>query len=488
MGDADVKAPGTISLRRDGALSIAGLTEGAITSVAVIYASLYLALARIMALVVATAAHVAAAVGIHRAFVRTSTAVVAVVLAEIGVMLLGVGSARMPPAVGVTVFLALLALAVLGARSALHISASLRELRAPRSSFERWIARRLANPLDAVFVRLVLVVSAVIVPCFSALVVPASRSPYVMVLFIAMVTECAEKFELVDHTNMHNRVFSPNSHCNALTRAALRSLSLWHEYALTLFMGRIPHRYRIQHIYVHHVENNGPRDPQSTLPYDRTSYFAFCRFALKMGMNSTLPFDVSRYLIRARRYRLLVFLHVNILAYIALVVTLFLVNPPAAFLLLALRFSFGVGAALLNFYEHGLIDPAVPSDAYRNAATVALAADDHGTLGNDLHIAHHLHPGRHWSQLIEEARANAAVYHDRGAIVYRDTRGIVRKVLMRRFDELAASCDAGGLESSDVVRELQRRAEGPSFTTRRWRVRRLDEWLAEFAGKVLIPV
>jgi hypothetical protein len=119
---------------------------------------------------------------------------------------------------------------------------------------------------------------------------------------------------------------------------------------------------------------------------------------------------------------------------------------------------------------------------------VALATDDdHGTLGNDLHIAHHLHPGRHWSQLIEEARANATLYRDRRAIVYRDTRGVVRKILMRRFDELAESCDAGGLESSDIVRELQRRAEGPTSTTRRGRVRRLDEWLAEFAGKVLIP-
>ena len=57
------------------------------------------------------------------------------------------------------------------------------------------------------------------------------------------------------------------------------------EYPVTLLTIRVPEFYRIQHVYVHHVEGNGPDDTQSTMAYDRTSFLDFSRHALLQGLD-----------------------------------------------------------------------------------------------------------------------------------------------------------------------------------------------------------
>ena len=478
----------TVSLGRCTSSLGLRVCAGVLTCVAVLYATTSLLLTRLASVVSALLATMTRMFGFDRIFRRNSTAITAVVLAESGI----IGLAWFPRitwvgiSISMAVFVALLAISISGTRRALELPRGLDEIKVPRSSFERLAARYVANPLDAVFVRLTVGISAVILPSFAGVLVPVTCSPYVMVLYVLLMMTCAEPFELVDHTNMHNRVFFANRDCSTVSRTALRCLALWQEYGLTLAMTRIPHRYRVQHLYVHHIENNGPTDPQSTIRYDRTSYFAFSRFALKMGVNSTFPWGVSRYLFRVGRYRALVVLHANLLGYVAFLIALTILNLPAAILIIALRFSSGTGATLLNFYEHGLIDPSDVQNLYRNAVTIAiLHENEHGSLGNDFHVAHHAHPGRHWSQLIEEARASVALYGQKDAIVFRDARAVVRNLLRRRFDALAAQCELNGRSPSALAQELQRRAgqrlEGPNVLARR-----LDHWFGEFAGRFLI--
>jgi hypothetical protein len=160
--------------------------------------------------------------------------------------------------------------------------------------------------------------------------------------------------------------------------------------------------------------------------------------------------------------------------------------PPCAIVILSIRFSAGVSAALLNFCEHGLVDPADPQNVYRSASTVQIQGEDHGSLGSDLHIAHHLHPGRHWSLLVEEARAGMSRYLELGVIVYRSNESIVRDLLRHRFDHIAAHCVLDGMKLEELAAEIRRRASPSQQTHRHPLVHRTDEILGRIASRVLI--
>jgi fatty acid desaturase len=155
--------------------------------------------------------------------------------------------------------------------------------------------------------------------------------------------------------------------------------------------------------------------------------------------------------------------------------------------ILSIRFSSGVGSALLNFYEHGLIDPTNPLNIYGNASTVQIQdEDDHGSLGGDFHIAHHLHPGRHWSLLIEEVKNSEDVYRERNVIVYRDTKSVVRDLLRKRFYDIAFHCVLNGVSPEEMAAEIQRRATSRQQKRQRALVHRVDGLLSELAARVLI--
>jgi hypothetical protein len=378
----------------------------------------------------------------------------------------------------------LLAVLVASAGRMLAVSAHVSALE-HHTALERAVAEHLTNRLDAVFVRLTTYLSILIAPAALAMVVPMTTSWFAVVLYIVVLAVCADAFELVDHTNIHNHVFRASRGAPPVVRSALRMIELWQEYGLTLAMGRIPQRYRIQHIYAHHVENNGIVDPQSTMPYDRTSYLDFSRYALKMGINSTFPWDVTAYLFRRHRYRQLFALYANLLVYLGAIAVLSYCNVSAAVVFIVLRFSSGVGSALLNFYEHGLLDSSDPANIYRNASTVAARDDSHGALGSDFHIAHHAFPGRHWSELIAVARADDDRYRQEGTIVFRDTRGIVKNLLRRKFDLIASQCELNGRTLPELTRELRRRAN-THLDDANAPNGRFVAWLGDIAARFLI--
>ena len=79
---------------------------------------------------------------------------------------------------------------------------------------------------------------------------------------------CSSQFpyEITDHINIHNRIFNPKARCVATQRRRiLEACHIYFDKVLTLLSARVPDYYRIQHVYVHHVEENGPDDTQSTM-------------------------------------------------------------------------------------------------------------------------------------------------------------------------------------------------------------------------------
>lgn len=460
------------------------------TSLAFAYTTVFLVLRRLLLATVSVPAHILPQWRWLEQCGRASLGIALALVAESALLLRPSVSISLPlmPAAGMEfLFTALLfVLAILGGYAALRIPSGLGELHRSSDPRKSLLARQLRNPLDAVFVRLSLRQSALVSLPFFAVIAPQLNSPLVIVLYILIVALCSETFELLDHTTIHRSVFAPSKAANRSIRTLLKALALWHDYVATIMMARVPFRYRVQHVFVHHVENNGPDDPQTTLRYDRTSYFDFCRFALSSCASALIPWDIARYLVRKKRYRPLTLLVLGTLGWFGLIVVLAYWNAAAALILISMRLAAGVGIALLNFSEHGLVDPEAPSSIYRNALTVQVRDDDHGSLGADFHIAHHLHPGRHWSVLAEDARNNADTYRNQGVIIHREPESFLRKLLLRRFDLIAASCITKGLSLTDMTAEIQRRARPRRKEPQSALVRRADRLLANVAAQILI--
>ena len=89
----------------------------------------------------------------------------------------------------------------------------------------------------------------------------------------------------------------------------------------------------------------------------------------------------------------------------AAVLAVALFNPLAAMYLFVSRFLGGAFITLITFYQHGLVDPNEVHEVHAN--TIDYAGSEHGNLGFDYHVEHHLRPARHWSHYYEEfARAS----------------------------------------------------------------------------------
>ena len=100
---------------------------------------------------------------------------------------------------------------------------------------------------------------------------PRTINYFVIVAFSVTLLLSQFPQETLDHTNIHTRVFSPKIGASPRIKALLSTLQFYFEYVFSVLTSRAPGFYRVQHVYVHHVEANGPLDTQTTLPYDRTS-------------------------------------------------------------------------------------------------------------------------------------------------------------------------------------------------------------------------
>ena len=121
---------------------------------------------------------------------------------------------------------------------------------------------------------------------------------------------------------------------------------------------RPPYYYRVQHVYIHHVEDNGPDDSQSTMTYDRTSYLDFCRHAFKQGLDLVSGYTDFRYLQARGKKRQIRELLRGLAIWYAMLSRRCGLQPnrrPA--LLFVSRFLGGNMQSLVAFWQHGLVDP-----------------------------------------------------------------------------------------------------------------------------------
>jgi hypothetical protein len=311
-----------------------------------------------------------------------------------------------------------------------------------RRPLERWLSKGLRRGIDAIFATLVWRVSVLAVPPFVLLAWPGGFSVESALFFLTTVMVSGPTLETIDHTDIHNHVFTPAASATRLQRTLLRTLELFHTYVLCQILLRMPLWYRCQHVSLHHADNNTLADHQSSLRYDSTSFTDFSWCAAKMTLSTQLPVDVFLQLRERKKYkqsRELVWGAAVAYASLALLAWLSL---PAFVCQMGMRLIGGTLSAIGFFRWHGLVDASATDNSFKNSLNIAIPkvdTDTHYDFGGRLHIEHHDKPGRHWSDLARDARANLARYDEEQSllITLKGSQGFVGLLWRRDFEAIA---------------------------------------------------
>lgn len=265
---------------------------------------------------------------------------------------------------------------------------------------ERWLASVLHHPVDAIFTRVWVANSVLMAPMTVLLILPNTINYFVIMAYATTLLLGQFPQEVVEHQNIHTRVFAPKIGSSPRIKILLSALQFYFEYIFALLTSRVPGFYRVQHVYVHHAEDNGPLDTQTTLPYDRTSFFDFSLHAFWQSVDLVTGCQLLEYLIKKGKKRQIREVVRGLAIWYAFVFAVAIFNPAAAIYLFISRFLGGPFITLITFYQHGLVDPDDPHEVHGH--TIDFVDAEHGNLGFDYHVEHHQKPARHWSHYYEE--------------------------------------------------------------------------------------
>ncbi len=330
--------------------------------------------------------------------------------------------------VRITATLFCFAVFVQSVQRALEIPSSLEEaLRdAHRHLAWRWVCQRLKRPVDVLWFRWAWRLFIIGLPAAVG-IVALDASAAAGFLYCASVFVSLDRFNSLEHINSHYKVFTSTRRDRPLDRWVFRAVNAAVEFVLCPMLARIPRWYAVQHVVVHHVEDNGRDDTQTTLRYDRASFLDCARCANKFALSGLLSVDVMRYLVKRRRHAVIGRLLGGMMTFYGLLAILAFWSWRAALVVTAVRYGAQCLTTLGFFQEHGMVDTSSPSNIYRNSIHYISADNPHASLGEDAHISHHLQQGRHWSEYANAFSEGAAKYADERALGFIDGADHLRK-------------------------------------------------------------
>lgn len=304
---------------------------------------------------------------------------------------------------------------------------SLKELknRSQNNIIENWFAKKIRRPIDTVWVRSYLGLLVLGVPAFIGLVIWHELGVVVIIIYGIAFAASFDVINSFEHTNGHNRFFR-NTRAKGIDLYVLRVCEFVSTYLLCVIYSRIPNWYEVQHIVIHHSENNGLEDTQTSLPYDRSSFLEYSLAANKFALSGLFALDIIIYLINHKKTKALKKLLLGMLFFYAVVIFVGYFSVTSAFAILVFRYVGQVITTLGYFHEHGMIDISDPGNIYTNSLNY-ISDNDHSSLGDDAHIEHHLHQGWHWSRYYDAAVDNLPNYEKEKALGFLDGPGALSR-------------------------------------------------------------
>lgn len=342
-----------------------------------------------------------------------------------------------------------------------------------------WFIARLRRREDVVWIRHTALSTLVHLPPTVAFVMWGATSWFARVWFLVAIF-ASVKTGGANHNIGHSRPFVRFGKTR-FDRAVGGALALWYHFVVEPLEGDVPHLTISGHNLIHHVENNGPKDFESSYPYDRTSFVSSALLYFNCALSYSFGVGILPYLWArraTREYRAAFTRTVIGLVYTyGLLVALGLVAGwgMAAFVLVVRLLQSALRYGTFAYTSHAFVDPDDPTNSFSNS----MEAGTRGTLmlGGGQHALHHARPGRHWARLKADREHLGDEYAGHGTVVfpYELIPFVQALLLAKRFDVLAqwvlAPDDVAAYERDpeakawsprprpeEVARHLERRA------------------------------
>lgn len=297
------------------------------------------------------------------------------------------------------------------------------------NALDRIALRFINEARDLSFVRLTLGLSIAVIPATFYFYCAGQFSWWIAVGYWTLIYGAfLGPYTLMLHNISHRPLFKPQ----------YRWLNAYIGWLLGPYFGQTPNTYHVHHVGMHHPENNLADDLSCTMSYQRDSFVAFLRYLIRFYTLGA--FELSSYLWRRKRFKLLRRMIFGELGYLLLVAMLWWIDWQATLVLFVVPVVFSRFAMMAgNWGQHAFIDASDPANNYRNSITCINSSYNRRCFNDGYHIGHHLNQHRHWTEMPADFLQNRETYLREGAIVFEkiDFFIVWGLLMLKRYDWLA---------------------------------------------------